>query len=160
MKYDIELVETKLLTLVKAKLPAKLTEIETDKGDGLTLDVPTDSQYYNSTDIDEEVINQSPLIKYGVVINDVVSISAATAEDNTYMFLIHFDDLNETQGVVRKKLLRYSRAFKEIFEENFKAFSFLSSLQIQTIAPHLWRENERSPVYKVAGVYIQTSLAS
>lgn len=159
-KYDIEIVEQKLLELFKSKLAAKLAEIDADKDDGITLEVPTDAQYYDGTDIDEEVINQTPLIRHGIVTTDTNSISAATAEVNGYLFLILLDGLNEEQGVIRKRLFRYARAFKEIFEENFDAFSFLSNITITTIAPALWRENELSPVYKTSGVYIEAALAS
>lgn len=160
MKCDIEIVENKLLDLVKTKLSAKLSEIETEKDDGVTLEVPTDAQYFNGTDIDEEIVNQELIVRYGLVESSVISISSATAEENNYIFLIYLTDLNAPQGEMRKKLFRYTRALKEIFEENFDKFSFLSRLDIKIIAPALWRENDASPVYKVGGVYIETSLAS
>lgn len=160
MKCDIEIIETKLLELVQAKLPSKLSEIDTEKNDGITLEVPAGDQYFNSTDIDEEVINQDLLVKYGLVESSAISISSATSEENDYIFLIYLTDLNAPQGILRKRLFRYIRAFKEIFEENFNAFPFLSNFTIKVIAPALWQDNEQSPAYKVGGVYIETSLAS
>jgi hypothetical protein len=159
MKCDIETIEADLLALIKSNLAAKLSEIETEKADGLTLAVPTDAQYFDSTDIDELVINEDLLIKHGLVESEVLSISSANAEQNTYIFLIYLTNLNAPQGEMRKKLFRYIRAFKEILQENFDAFPYLSRLDVSVIAPAIWAENEQSPAYKVGGVYIQTTLA-
>jgi len=158
MKCDIEIVEDKLLELVKDKLPAKLAEIDAEKADGVTLDVPMDAQYFNGTDIDEEVINQGILVRYGIVESEAISLPSATAQDNTYIFLIYLNELNAPQGELRKKLFRYSRAFKEIFEENFRKFTFLSGMDVTVVAPAIWQENDRSPAYKVGGVYIKTAM--
>jgi len=160
MKCDVEVLENQLLALVKAKLPAKLAEITTEKADSITLEVPTDAQYFNTTDDEVNVSNQPLLVRYGLEDQSPNSISSATAEDNVYIFLIYLNDLNKKAGVLRKKLFRYIRAFKEIFEENFDAFPHVSKMIIKTIAPQMWMENETSPVYKVGGVYIETSLVS
>ena len=160
MKYDIERLEADLLALVKAKLPAKLAEITAEKADSIVLGVPTDAEYFNTTD--DEVNNDKLSVQYGVVDGSAFSISSNTTEDNRYIFLIYLNELNSQPGVVRKKLFRYIRAFKEIFEENFDRFPCVSNIKVQSIAPTSagWDENENSPVYKVGGVYIETSLAS
>jgi len=160
MKCDVEIVEDKLLELVQSELPAKLAEIQAEKADGVVLDVPTDAQYFNGTDIDEEVINQVMFVKYGLFETIADSNSSATAEVNVYGFLFYFDELNGPQGDVRKKIFRYTRAIIEIFEENFDKFPYLSRLNVGTIAPALWRDNEKSPVYKVGGAYIATSIVA
>jgi len=160
MKCDIEKLEDDLLALVKAKLPAKLAEIIADKGDTIPLPTPTDSQYFNSTD--DEVENRILSVQYGLIDGSPLSISSNTAEDNRYIFLLYLDEINQKPGIVRKQLFRYIRAFKEIFEENFDRITYVSNMTVQTIAPTSagWTENEKSPTYKVGGVYIQTSLAS
>ncbi|MGY5854061.1 MAG: hypothetical protein RTU92_10875 [Candidatus Thorarchaeota archaeon] len=146
------------MELVQNNLAAKLAEIDAEKADGITLEVPASDQYFNSTD--DEVVNQSLVVYYGLTDGNPNSIGSATAEDNRYMFLIFLDELNLQPGIVRRKILRYIRAFKEIFEENFDRFPFLSLMKVQTIAPNSasWDENETSPVYKVGGVYIETSI--
>lgn len=160
MKCDVEKLEADLLVLVKAKLPAKLAEITAEKADSITLPAPLDSEYFNSTD--DEVDNRKLSVQYGLIDGSPLSISSATAEDNRYIFLIYLNEMNKNPGIVRKKLFRYIRAFKEIFEENFDSFPHVSDMKVQTIAPTSasWEENETSPVYKVGGVYIETSLAS
>ena len=160
MKYDVEKLEADLLALVKSKLPAKLAEITADKADSITLVVPVDDDYFNTTD--DEVINRKLLVMYGLTDGEPLSISPATEERNKYLFAVYLDEMNEAPGVVRKKLFRYIRAFKEIFEENFDRLSFVSNMELEVIAPTSvgWQENETSPVYKIGGVYIETSLAS
>lgn len=160
MKYDVEKLEDDLLALVKDNLPAKIAEINTDKADSITLATPTEAQYFNTTDDQVDVSNQKLTVLYGLTGGSPISISSSTAEDNQYIFLIYLNNLNLAAGVVRRSLLRYARAFKEVFEENFDRLSFVSNMNIVTIAPQLWAENENSPAYKVAGVYIETSLAS
>jgi len=160
MKYDVERLEADLLALVQNKLPAKITEITTEKADSITLDIPTNDDYFNTTD--DEVINRKIIVQYGLIDGEPFSVSSGTAEENRYIFAVYLDEMNEAAGVVRKKLFRYIRAFKEIFEENFYFFSCVSKLDIRTIAPTSasWDENETSPVYKIGGIYIETSLAS
>lgn len=158
MKYDVEILEADLLALVQAKLPGKLTEITAEKADSITIPTPANDQYFNSTD--DEVDNRTLAVQYGIVDGSPDSISSNTAEDNRYIFLIYVNEINQLPGVVRKKLFRYIRALKEVFEENFDQFSFVSKMNIVTIAPQSWAENENSPVYKVGGVYIETSLVS
>lgn len=158
MKYDVEILEADLLALVKANLPGKLTEITAEKADSITIPAPTDSQYFNSTD--DEVDNRTLSVRYGLEDQRPVSITSNTAEDNVYLFLVYVNEINQLPGVVRKKLFRYARALKEVFEENFEQLSFVSKMVVQTIAPQSWAENEKSPTYKVSGVYIETSLVS
>lgn len=159
MKYDVEKLEADLLALVKSKLPSKLAEITAEKADSITLVVPTADDYFNTTD--DEVLNRKLSVQYGLIDGSPLSISSSTAETNRYLFLIYLNELNKKPGVVRKKLYRYIRALKEIFEENFDRLSFVSKMNIHTIAPTSasWDENEISPVYKVGGVYIETSIA-
>jgi len=158
MKYDVERLEADLLALVQSKLPDKITEITAEKADSITLVTPADADYFNSTD--DEVDNRKISVQYGLIDGVPLSIGSNTAEDNRYIFLIYLDEINEKPGVVRKKLYRYIRAFKEIFKENFKSIP-IGSITIQTISPTSasWDENETSPVYKVGGVYVNISFA-
>lgn len=160
MKYDIEKLEADLLALVKAELPAKLTEITAEKADSITSVIPVDADYINTTD--DFPINRKLIVYYGLTDGDPFSISAATSQDNRYAFLVYLYELNQTPGVVRKMLFRYIRALEEIFKENFDRLSFVSNMSLAVIAPTSagWDKNEKSPVYKVGGVYIETSLAS
>jgi hypothetical protein len=158
MKYDVETLEAELFNLVKSKFPAKLTEITLEKSDGITLDIPTDDQYFNSTD--DEVDNRTISVRYGLEDQAPSSVGGSTAEDNIYIFLVFLNEINQQTGIVRKKLFRYIRALKEIFEENSDSLQCVSSLKIRTIAPQSWTENENSAVYKVGGVYIETAIAS
>ena len=157
MKYDVERLEADLLALVKSKLPAKIAEINTEKADSIIIIAPADAQYFNTTD--DEVDNRKISVQYGIVDGSPDSIFSHTAEDNRYIFLIYLNEMNKKTGIVRKKLFRYIRAFKEVFEENFDRFPCVSNMKVQTIAPQHWAENEKSPVYKVGGVYIETSIA-
>ena len=160
MTYDIEVVENSLLSLVKQHLPAKLSEIEAEKADGVLLPAPTDDQYYTGTDIDEKVVNYDFIVIHGVGHQGAISISSATAQDNIYGFVFLFSEQNAPSGELRKKILRYSRAIKEVFEYHFDAFPFLSNLKIYMLAPENWQENDKSPVYKAGGAFIETVLAS
>lgn len=162
MKYDIERLEEDLLALVQSKLPDKIAEISAEKADSIVLEVPLDSQYFNTTDDEVDVSNQTLNIQYGVIDGAPFSVSSNTSEDNRYIFLIYLNELNGIPGEVRKKLFRYIRAFKEIFEENFDRLTCASSIKVQSIAPTSasWDTNETSPVYKVGGVYINIAIAS
>jgi len=159
MKYDIEKLEEGILALIQENIPAKIAEINAEKADGILLQTPTTDQYFNTTD--DEVNNNTLSVMYGIIDGSPLSIGSNTAEDNRYALLFYLDEKNQAAGVVRKKLLRYIRASKEIFEENFHSkLKFVSSLKVETIAPTTasWDSNETSPTYKVGGVLIQASL--
>lgn len=158
-KYDVESLETDLLGLIQDNLETKLDEIETEKGDGISIIAPLASEYFNSTDI--AVDNNRFWMFYGVVDGTVDNIGPGSAEINRYMFLAYFNELNVGASIVRKKCLRMIRALKEIIEENFRNIPMASLLKIGTIAPTSasWEENESSPIYKVGGIYIETIIA-
>lgn len=158
MKYDVETLEADLLALVQTNLPAKIAQIEAEKADSITLEVPKNAQYFNSTD--DKVDNRRFAVQYGLTGSSPVSISSNTAKDCQFIFLVYLDPINKKQGIARIKLFRYIRALEEIFEENFDRVQCVSNLNIITIAPSAWAENENSPVLKVGGVYVETSLAS
>lgn len=155
-KYDIEQLEEDLLAIVQSNLPAKLAEIDAEKNDGIILVAPTDSQYFSTTD--DEVNNESVFIMYGADDSETVSIASSTSEDVKYFFIVYTNDINSVPGETRKRILRYSRALKEVINENFRSISFASSLVVATVAPFSWGENERSPVYKAGGIYLRTTL--
>ena len=158
MKCDVEIFEEDLLQLIKDEFPAKLAEIDSEKSDGIILDIPKDAEYFNSTD--DIVDNRKMAVQYGVWDGKANAIGAITAEENRYVFLVYLNDQNTVPGATRKRLLRYIRALKEILHENFRKFHYASSMDVQSIAPTetSWGENENSPVYKVGGIYIQASI--
>lgn len=158
MKYDIERLESDLLQIVQDNLSAKLAEIEAEKADSISLVAPSNSEYFSTTS--DAVDNRIYSIQYGVESVDTLSNSSSTAEVVRLIFLRYIPELNQQQGVVRKQLYRYARAFKEIIEENFRKIPCSSTIKITTVAPQRWQDNEFAAVYKVAGIYIETEIVS
>lgn len=158
MKYDTEIFESDLLSLVKEKFPPKLAEIDAEKSDGIVLRVPLDSEYFNNTS--DRVNNDIMSVMYGIVDGITNSIGSSFAQENRYIFLVYLNDLNSPEGETRIRLLRYIRALTEIFNENFRTFQCVSAMKIESISPNQigWEENEDSPLFKVGGVYIEATI--
>ena len=63
MKIDIEEIEKKILAIIQSKLPAKLIEINTEKGDSLLANIDN-STYVNN--LYQAEINNSLFVFYGI----------------------------------------------------------------------------------------------
>lgn len=115
-KYDIESLLSGLMAHTKSKLGPMLSAITTEKGDGIALKVPDTSKAYYIQVLTEDSLNQDPYV--------IFSIQEPVETDSTpqgsaqllvvYLSLVIADggtDLN-----MWKRLYRYERAFKDIFE--------------------------------------------
>lgn len=116
MKTDIEQIVGKLADYFKAQLETKLTEIAADKGDGLVVPVPNALSAYFIQTLNESVANFDPYVYIGII--DKIasdSLRLGSAQDIPIEVAIVIADAG-TDANMWKKLFRYQRALKEIFE--------------------------------------------
>ncbi len=155
-KYDEERLEDDLLAIVQDNLPAKLTEIENEKNDGIVLeDIPSD-QYYST--LLNDVLNNDPIIFYGTQSMSIEAITGATARNVMVFFEVLF--LEDFSGVdTRKKAFRYIRALREVIEENARKIPSTSGFEIEGTLPTDFVDLDSSNYYKIGGVAITTFIA-
>jgi len=159
MKYDLEKLRDDLLGLVKDNLAAKISAINTEKADSITLEVPDLDAAMRS--MNDRVVNEGLILHYGLVeVEPRTTSGIATSFDVTMFFMIAFEqDVNANIDHERKSL-RYSRALYEVFLDNYKGIKRASALTVSPYAPVDWQPNADSPYWKVGGVEVTTTIAN
>ncbi len=158
-KIDAEVIEGKLIDLVKDNLAAKVTAINAEKADGVSISNIADSEYY--TTFRDRINNSDPFIFYGYDNLSVDGIGPSSKKTFRFFCFVIFSDVNpENDGDFRKKLFRYSRIITEIFEENCSDFGMFNPVKVIEYAPSDFALNENSPVLTISGAVISGAFAS
>jgi len=155
-KQDFEDILDSVKAIMVAKLTAKLTQIDTAKNDGITL-VPVSEKAYFLQSLDEEVANFDPFIAYGIADIESTSVGPKVAEKIFISIVIVLAD----NGVndINRKMFRYSRALKEIFQENWQIHDSSSKINVtrSTVVP--FESLDSSAQYKAIGIELEVNLA-
>lgn len=156
-KYDTERFLEDIKAILTSKLNAKFLEIDTEKADTITLK-PVGSTSYFLQGLNERAANLDPFVVYGYEPGDTKSIGSSSAQDILVSVVIvvsdHGSDLMNTQ------MLRYARALKEVFEENWQMVEFSTKLRINELEPiNLKLDADGDNQYKAVGIQILTNLA-
>jgi hypothetical protein len=146
--------------LLKDKLNDKIAAIEAEKtaaGSPVGLPGVVDEAYFEQT-WNNKVFNYAPAIFFGLESTQTEGIGPATSQlIKVFVEAIIVDSGNDNLG--HKRLHRYSRALKEVFEEHFGDFPGLKT-KIETVAPISFKVDEdSSDEVRVGGVSITTALA-
>jgi hypothetical protein len=152
--YDLESLLTDVETVLKNNLNTKLASIDTEKNDGITLRTVNSNAYHLQT-MDQKNANFNPLILYGVDDNDAQPIGPANAHSyNISVVLVLADNGSDAAFNVIKRLLRYQRAIKEVFQDNWTILNKATRLKVSELAPDLNSSEE----YKFVGVRLEATL--
>lgn len=148
-KKDIESVEQTILGIVQAALPAKLTEINTEKGDTLLTDIDN-AKYFN--DFYQEELTASEFIFYGIKEPDVKSSGCDTSA--TWKIFYHiFIQKENNLGVIRSAVLRYTRALTEVINEaSDKISRVCSAPEIIVLTPEDVEDIINETPFKMGGI--------
>jgi hypothetical protein len=156
-KYDIESLLKDIEAVLSVNLNAKLTQIDTEKADGITLK-PIDSRAYFLQELNSRVANYNPFILYGITNIEPRPQVGGTAAIFTVNVALVFADHGNDQHIV-KKMLRYSRALKECIEEHFYLIKNSINLEVQSLVPGDFQRLNTSENYRVVGVDITATLS-
>ena len=156
MKYDIETFHSDIISLIQTDLPAKLTEISTEKNDGIVLPVVDNTAYLDS--IVGQIINNETFVYHGI--SNIEHISSGPETEmkvSIFVDVIFINDESQYDGNLLKIGLRYNRALREILD--VKNSSFRSSkLEIKELIPQDFKLNDEEEVYKACGVVVTANL--
>lgn len=155
-QFDVESFGDYFLDLIQTNLSAKITALNAEKNDGITLETFTNAQYID--DMNGEVVNFASFIFYGfpeVVTN--MNQNGDFALDVTMSFEVVFQG-TEVGPVVSKKILRYSRALAEIVCENIRKNSQIQSVSVEVLAPVTFIQNANSSRSKIGGIQIKGTI--
>jgi hypothetical protein len=158
-KLDIELIESKILQIVKDNFLAKINEINNDKNDDIILtNIPSKNFIMN---LDSEPLNSSLFINYGLADSEIIEELGSFSTVWTLFYVVYINEMNRMKGAkVRSKVLRYTRALEEIIIENSDKISKYTTLpKISHILPQDVENTERTP-YKIGGIKLDIIISN
>lgn len=150
-KYDIESFVNDMVAILQSKLPAKISAINAEKND--TIELANIDNYYD--DVTEQVFNINQFLHYNIANIDSKSIGCQTSTTITMFFEIVF--ITGNSGNTLQKALRYTRAIREVFQENSKNGKY-GTLKIADLIPDKAVLNNGSD-FKVAGVLLESTIS-
>jgi hypothetical protein len=157
--YDIEVFRNSVIKLIQNELNIEITKINLEKDDDFSILDIAPENYYN--DISDQVLNVSPFIYYGFVSLDSSTTGTKTQTTITMFISVVFDNSNTyyandygTYGSeTETKVLRYTRALKEVIQNNYKKFAWASPLSVTEFTPQDFELNKGSD-FKVGGIHV------
>lgn len=169
-RFDTENLMTNVLAIMTANLNAKIAAIEAEKiagGAPATNLQPVDNTigadgtpngYFEQTWSDK-ILNINPAIFYGLENITATSIGPATAERYSIFIEVVLVD-SGMDNLTKYRIHRYSRALKEIFEENYASLMSAAQIKIETVRPISFKlDLNSSEEIKVGGISLTTALA-
>jgi hypothetical protein len=164
MIYDVEDLFFEIEAIVKNNLNAKIVAVEaekTAKGKGLALEQIASDAFYTQT-WDDNIWNKSPAVMIALDTIRPISNDSLNAQIVPIVVeIILVKGINEAaDGDTTRRILRYSRALKEIIEQNFDNNELRARIKVETIRPTSFRlEEDTSRELHFGGVELQIALA-
>lgn len=156
-KNDIEKIEQVILGIVQSNLAAKVVEVNTDKGDSLLTDIDS-SKYFN--DFYQAELTGSKFIFFGIEQPETQSVGRNSAETWTIFYKVFIEQENKL-STIRSAVLRYTRALKEIINENSdKIARVCSKGEISNLTPENVEDiNNNNTPFKMGGIEFKVTLS-
>lgn len=157
-QFDVESFMNHFLKVFQENLASKISEINTEKDDDIKLkDIQTE-QYI--MDASAQVINFNEFIYYGFPsITATDSHAGGISEEISMSFEVVFPSPEGGQ-IDNKKIMRYTRALKEIAFEHARDETRISDLKIETFSPAVVEANLESPLIRVGGITLTGFITS
>lgn len=167
-KFDAEDVLDMILSVMQTDVGGGVTALnqaiaaveaeKTAAGKGLTPALESITKYHEQTWTDE-ILNQSPVIFYGIENLSAESIGPATKK--TYQCFVEAVVVdNQQTNDVYKRIHRYSRALEELFESKFAPSVGVGQIKIEQIRPMAFKiEEDSDDEVKVGGISVSVSIA-
>lgn len=154
-KQDLEVIVDSIVTLLKAKLPSKLTSITSEKGDSTSLPAIDPAAYVIFTLNKQPVIYDPFLFVFPIDLR-TEGRRGLSAHTVSLSVLTIKSDAGENLGIDRT-MLRYMRALEEVFEENFDDLGTGAKYIIESLAPKQIGDLNSGKQFKAAGVALTFS---
>ena len=154
--FDLEDFRDTLKAILVDNMVAKVAEINTEKGDTLLIVIP-EAQYFQ--DFNKKLVNFKDFIYFGFLPFDpAISTGGQFSQEVSMFFLTMVSD--QGGGIVgENKILRYTRAMAEIFQEHSSDNAMISDLEITPLPPDLIQIEPGAVWYKAGGVYVKGVIA-
>jgi hypothetical protein len=154
-KYDIESFLTDLKSNLQAGLNDKLTSITDEKADGLDLK-PVDASAYFLQTMNEKIANFDPFIFYGIEGSQTEGLGPVSAIKWTINVALILIEQTDLQIVAR--LLRYQRAMRELFEEQWADAGDAIKIKLENMAPISFKLVDSDELFRAIGISIEITI--
>lgn len=153
---DVESILDDILSFLQANLNTKITEVNTEKGDGIEMDTVGSTAYLMQT-LNDTIANFDPFVFYGVVDSNSDGVGPATSK--TYIFNVVIVKVDSGQSLnLDRVMLRYNRVFVELFEKNWDKISKSDKFEVQSLEPISFRLLNNSDDYRATGVELRLTI--
>jgi hypothetical protein len=156
MVYDLESLMVDVKSILTTNLNTKIGAINTEKGDSITL-LTVDSSAYFLQDLDHASVNHNPFIFYSCEDIDGTGFGPNTPQEFIINIILVLADQSGYTDLATR-MFRYSRALKEIFEENFSIKSNSNFISINVLAPIPLSTLNESREFRAVGLQIKSSI--
>jgi hypothetical protein len=157
IKYDLERFLEDIEAILVDQLNDKLVQIDTEKADDIILK-PVDDGAYFLQELNSRVANYDPFVVYSIESMEPISTLGGTASKVTVSIVLIIAD-NGQDIAITKRILRYSRALKEVIEENFALDENGINLEVQSLVPVEFQRLNTSENYRAVGINVIGTLA-
>jgi hypothetical protein len=157
--FDTEELLDSVRTILQANMATKLSDIDTEKADGLILDdIPTAGYFINTI---PPSLNVNPFLIYGVqAVTPISSGPTVALAYSLFIIIGHAGLRNEVNDDIQRKLLRYSRAVKEIMAEKFDSISpGFSKIEVEEFPANPEIELNNNEILRVSGLVFSATIA-
>jgi len=156
-RHDFETLLDEFQSMISSNLNTKITSIVSDKGDSITPPALDSNAYFLQT-LDEAVANFDPFLVYGIEDIQIISDGPLTHEKIFISAVIVLTDNGRSN--MNRIMFRYSRALKEVVEENWQIDNTSSKISVNrsTVVP--FESMDSSATYKAIGIEVEFNLAS
>jgi hypothetical protein len=157
MKYDVETFCDDILATLTANLNAKISAINSEKNDGITL-ASVESDAYFFQELNSKAANFNPYVLYSI--EELGSDNAgpyASVKPTLHVIAVLSDNGEDADGCA-KRLLRYQRALKEVFEENWTQNAGSVKINLSSLVPVQFSLMNSAESFRAIGVSITGSI--
>lgn len=155
-KYDMESLTNDVKTIITTYLNTKLTEISTEKGDGILTPSLSSSGIYLQ-DLNVATVNYDPFIVYGI--DDIQSEGDGPFTSKRYQIMVVLVKTDQNgEPEFARVMYRYQRALEEIFEEHWTDTEGGVKLIINSLVPRAIPLQNASHQHRACGLILEASL--
>lgn len=155
-RHDFEEILESVKQIMVDNFNTKLTSITAEKGDSITLPEVVDAAYFMQS-MNDAAANFDPIIVYGIENIETVSIGPQSSEKIFISAVVLITDNGRDD--INLIMFRYSRALKEIFEENWQIHNSSSKIRVSRSTVIPFEALDSSATYKAIGIEIEINLA-
>ena len=155
MAEDIETVLDDIETFLKANLNTQIATLNSEKSDSITLaDIGSDA--YLLQKLNNQFSNFKQFIFYGLARTSAEGVGPATIRKLSFSVIIIVAEDENSQDIV-KRMLRYGRVLKDLFEKNYNKISKRVIFKIDLMEPVSFKLKELTAEYNAVGVELTTT---